>query len=164
MKSFCQKHFLILFSLLLFSCGGSNTESILVIDSLLNYTLDLQARISSPEIQRLHEFQQEITLKLDEAAEDSLPARTEYASLQRSFDQCLSACSRYHEEAYMIEVELRELKKYAGGRKSDADSIRNKIAYEKELIEDLSVRIDTSIVFATQQARDFYVLRSLIKE
>jgi hypothetical protein len=130
-------------------------------DSLLGLTLALQLKIGSPEIQRMHDFQEEIDSDL--AFLDSYPDEdtsvNRYRELYNGLGQCMKACSQYHEEAYMLESSLREIMEQAGLKKSGPGALEKRLEFETDNYRDLSTRIDSSLNQAIRQAEIFYILK-----
>jgi hypothetical protein len=130
-------------------------------DSLLGLTLALQMKIGSPEIQRMHDFQEEIDNDL--AFLDSYPDEdtsvNRYRELYNGLGQCMKACSQYHEEAFMLESSLREIMEQARLKKSVPGALERRLDFETDNYRDLSTRIDSSLHQAIRQAETFYSLK-----
>jgi len=135
-------------------------------DSLLGLTLDLQSRISSPEIQRLHDFENEISNDLailsDTPEEDT--SMVKYLELYNGLGNCMQACNQFHEEAFLMENSLLEIIDQVQGKNPDRHKLRERLQFEKDNLLDLSGRIDSSIDLALQQAEIFYALKPEINK
>jgi hypothetical protein len=130
-------------------------------DSILNLTMDIQARISSPEIQRMNDFQLEINTDLefleDIESDDTILVR--YRDLAEGLGQCMQTCSHYHEEAFMLEASLRVILEQIRLKDPDLEDLQAKFNYEIENYQDLRKRIDSSLIIIGQQAEIFYSLK-----
>ena len=144
-------------------------------DSLVLLTLELQQRISSSEIQRLSEFRDEIILDLDslgirddistDAEEIILPPGElimQYVELNRDLVYCLQACSQFHEEAFMLETTIQEIKVQSGVKGADQDVLMELLEEEWLRYDDLACRIDSSIENVNHHSRLFYSLKPAI--
>ena len=152
-------------------CGQQPDQPLVdEVDSLVQMTLELQQRISSPEIQRLSEFQNEILFDLGQLG-DSLSTEAEmnagppfetvdlYIDLNESLNNCLRACSQFHEEAYILETTLEEIKEMALVRDADLEALQERLEAEWEIYHDLNTRIDSSLKNAVYHAKIFYSLK-----
>ncbi|MFC2112065.1 hypothetical protein ACFLTA_02250 [Bacteroidota bacterium] len=130
-------------------------------DSLVNLALDLQSRIGSPDIQRLHDFEEEITLDLEMLTQ--LPEKDtsilKYLTLQNGLGQCMHACNQYHEEAFLLESSLREIMEQVESKEANLKDLEKMLDFEIENYIDLSKRIDSSLDLAIHQAETFYSLK-----
>lgn len=135
-------------------------------DSLLELTMELQSRISSPEIQRLQEFQELINqdLELIESFPEENPSLVRYRELSIGLGQCMQACNQFHEEAFMLESSLREIMDLSHLKDADLKSLESRLQFESENLKDLSQRIDSSIRLALRQAETFYSLKPEIDQ
>jgi hypothetical protein len=135
-------------------------------DSLLRITLDLQSSISSPGIQRLHDFEIEISKDLvtlsDIPEEDT--SMVKYLELYNGLGNCKRACNQFHEEAFLLENSLLEIIDQVQGKKPDRHKLRKRLQFEKHNLLDLSTRIDSSLDLALQQAETFYALKPEINK
>ena len=139
----------------------TKNEIYTVADSLLSLTLGLQLKISSPEIQRMHDFQQEINrdLPLLKPIVDKDTSVTSYMELYNGLGQCMHVCNQYHEEAFMLESSLREIMDQIQSREADLKSLETRLQFEIDNYRDLSRRIDSSLNIAIRQAETFYRLK-----
>ena len=138
-------------------------------DSLLALTLVLQSRISSPEIQRMHDFQEEINedLSVLSPALEADPSIAKYLELHVGLGECLQACNQFHEEAYLLESSLLEIMDRVQSKEADLLKLYELLNFEIDNLEDLSGRIDSSMDLAIRKAEIFYTLKpeiDLIKE
>ena len=142
-------------------------------DSLIFLTLELQQTISSPDIQRLSEFQNEIIRDLNlietrrpglagELSERGPNILDQYLQLNQDLEYCLQACSQYHEEAYMLETTLAEIKEQLGQNGSDKEILRKMIQGEWMVYTDLALRIDSSIRNLELHSKVYYDLKPAI--
>ncbi len=135
-------------------------------DSLLNLTLDLQARINSPEIQRLLDFQDEINEDLailrPAAERDTLLIR--YIELYNGLGQCMEACNQFHEETFLLEYALRDIMEQVRMKNADLESLESMFLFELENFNDLSGRMDSSINLAMHQAEIYYAIKPGIRK
>ena len=133
-------------------------------DSLLRLTLALQAKIGSPEIQRMHDFQEEIGRDLsflgNPPEEDTLVTR--YRELYSGLGNCMQACNQYHEEVFMLESSLREIMDKSLAKGASPMVLNEILAFEMNNYNDLSGRIDSSLNQAIRQAETFYSLKPSI--
>ena len=141
-------------------------------DSLILLTLEMQQRISSPEIQRLSEFQDEIIRDLmnldDSVTYETAPAYGEgqssdlvgqYSELNKNLEQCLKACSYFHEEAFLLEKTLAEIKDRAELKGADQAQLRELLNAERITYFELVFRIDSSLENVKHHAEIFYNLK-----
>ena len=153
--------------LILGSCGQKEdpTELYLQADSLLTLVIDLQNRLGSPEIQRLHDFEQEINedIQAFEELDEEAPILVRYLDLRNGLGQCMQACNQFHEEAFFLESEVRELIEDIRREESDPGKVRELLDFELGIYTDLSARIDSSMELAINQARIFYQLKPEIE-
>ncbi len=130
-------------------------------DSLIGLTMALQSRIGSPEIQRMHEFQEEIIEDLSKLMpvpeEDT--SYIKYQELYNGLGQCLQSCSRFHEEAYMLETSLREIMVQIHSKEADPEKLYEQLQLEIDNYENLSARFDSSMSLAILNAEIFYSLK-----
>jgi hypothetical protein len=129
-------------------------------------TLELQARISSPEIQRMHEFQLEIDADMEllgETGSQEEPLH-QYRELYTELGDCMKACNHYHEEAFLLEDALRGMMEAMNEQNANQSKIREQLKYETANYLDLRERIDTSLAIAQRQAEIFYGLKPMIEE
>ena len=130
-------------------------------DSLIGLTMVLQSRIGSPEIQRMHEFQEEIIEDLSKLIpvpkEDT--SYIKYQELYNGLGQCLQSCSQFHEEAYMLESSLREIMEQILSKEADLDKLHELLELEIDNYENLSARLDSSMNLAILNAKIFYSLK-----
>ena len=144
-------------------------------DSLILMTLELQQKISSPEIQRLSEFRDEILSDLDSLEikvdpssadeEDRLPSNDlikQYSALNKNLAHCLKACSQFHEEAFMLETTIMEIKGQSEVKDADQDTLRELLEREWSVYADLAYRIDSSIENVNHHSKLFYSLKPAI--
>ncbi len=141
-------------------------------DSLIFLTLEMQQRISSPEIQRLSEFQDEIIRDLGNLNNppnhgsdtvhgegQSFDLKGLYTELNENLAQCLRACSYFHEEAFLLENTLKEIKDRDAAKDSDQAELRELLNAEWTIYFDLISRIDSSLENVTHHAEIFYSLK-----
>ena len=164
---------LLLLAFLLYFCKPQQkSELASAVDSLILLTLEMQQRISSPEIQRLSEFQDEIIIDLgnlnDTIADGTNPVAGEpgssdllgqYWILNENLSQCLRACSYFHEEAFLLENTLTEIKNQAELKGADHSGLWELLDTERSIYSDLSFRIDSSLVNVSHHAETFYSLK-----
>jgi len=135
-------------------------------DSLLRLTLVLQSRISSPEIQRLHDFEIEISKDLvtlsDTPEEDT--SMVKYLELYNGLGNCMQACNQFHEEAFLLENSLLEIIDQVQGKNPDRHKLTARLQFEKDNLLDLSTRIESSLDLALLQAELFYALKPEINK
>ncbi len=142
-------------------------------DSLIQLTLDLQKAISSPGIHRLSEFRDEIIRDLElvetrhpkmamEEAGQEASAIDLYMKLNLDLEHCLQACSQFHEEAYMLETTLSEIKGHLGQKGADEEILQDMIAREWMVYSDLATRIDSSIRNVELHSQVYYSLKPTI--
>ena len=133
-------------------------------DSLLRLTLELQSKIGSPEVQRLHDFQEEIGRDLSMLG--NLPVTDtsilRYRELYTDLGHCMQACNHYHEEAFMLESSLRDIMDRSLAKESIPPELEEILAFEMDIYNDLSLRIDSSLDQAIRQAGIFYSLKPRI--
>ena len=140
---------------------GQQHRIFITADSLLNLTLELQSRIGSPEIRRLHEFQEEINGDLSALSgyTEENAAYAGYLGLYEGLGQCMQACNQFHEEAFLLESALREIMEQIQMKETDPRDLEELLQFETENYQDLQVRIDSSIELAVRQAELFYTLK-----
>jgi hypothetical protein len=135
-------------------------------DSMLGLTMQLQSRMGSPGIKRLHDFEDEIIFDLAVLSllpeEDTTLAK--YLELHNGLGQCMQACNQFHEETFFLESSLRDIMKEVELEGSDLQSLEDQLKFELENYMDLSVRIDSSIALAMRQAEIFYSLKPEIEK
>ncbi len=144
-------------------------------DSLTALTLELQQKISSPEIHRLSEYLDEILLDLDsmdlrddisiqgdEVALSSADLIKQYLALNQDLAHCFEACNQFHEEAFMLETTILEIKGKAGLRGENQDALRKMLDGEWSIYKDLANRIDSGIKNVNHHSRLFYSLKPSI--
>ena len=128
--------------------------------------MDLQSRISSPGIQRLHDFENEISNDLailsDTPEEDA--SMVKYLELYNGLGNCMQACNQFHEEAFLLENSLLDIIDQVQGKKPDRHTLIARLQFEKDNLRDLSTRIDSSLYLALQQAETFYSLKPEINK
>lgn len=159
---------LLLLPLFFARCGHKNyhQEIYAGADSLLELTLELQARLGSREILRLDNFQQEITKDLSAlpAGLEGNPSIGRYRELSDGLGQCMKACSQFHEEAFLLETSLREIQERAGQEETNRQELTEQLDFEKKIYVDLFLRIDSSFARAIRQAELFYTLQPEIQK
>jgi len=141
-------------------------------DSLILLTLEMQQLISSPEIHRLSEFQDEVIRDLgilnDPITHGTDPARGEeqpsdllgqYSALNYNLGQCMRACSYFHKEAFLLENTIKEIKERAEIKGADHTQLRELLMAEWTIYYDLFFRIDSSLENITHHAKTFYSLK-----
>lgn len=130
-------------------------------DSLIGLTLVLQSRIGSPEIQRMHDFQEEINENL--AMLTPVPKEdttiVKYLELHDVLGQCMQACNQFHEEAFLLETSLYEIMDQVQSKDADPEKLHELLQFEIDNYEDLSRRIDSSLDIAIRQAGILYTLK-----
>jgi hypothetical protein len=163
---------LLLVHMLYFCKPQQKSELASAADSLILLTLEMQQRISSSEIQRLSEFQDEIILDLGKlndtltsgtnplpAEEGSSDLLRKYRLLNEDLAECLRACSYFHEEAFLLENTLTEIKNQAELKGVDHSKLWALLETEERIYSDLSFRIDSSLVNISYHAETFYSLK-----
>lgn len=130
-------------------------------DSLIGLTLVLQSRIGSPEIHRMHNFQEEINedLVILAPAPEEDTTIVKYLELHNVLGQCMQACNQYHEEAFLLETSLHEIMDQVQSKDADPEKLHELLQFEIDNYEDLSSRIDSSMDIAIRQAGIFYTLK-----
>jgi len=137
--------------------------------------MELQQKISSPEIQRLSEFRDEILSDLDSLEikvdpssgneEDRPPADAlvkQYIALNKDLAHCLQACSQFHEEAFILETTIMEIKKRPVEKGTNMDILRELLDGEWSVYTDLANRIDSSIENVNNHRKFFSALKPAI--
>jgi hypothetical protein len=76
----------------------------------------------------------------------------------------MQACSQFHEEAFLLETTLREIMDQSSTEGADLKSLQELLIFEKQVYEDLSLRIDSSLRSAMDQARTYYVLKPMVEQ
>ncbi|MFC2081204.1 hypothetical protein ACFLR8_03240 [Bacteroidota bacterium] len=151
----------ILFSLTLCRQKENQHEIYMEADSLVALTMVLQSRIGSPEIQRMHEFQEEIDKDLSSLS--AVPIKDtsllKYQELYNRLGQCLQACNQYHEEAYLLESSLREIMVRIQSKEAELVNLHELLHLENDNYAKLSRRIDSSMDLAILHAEVFYSLK-----
>ena len=135
-------------------------------DSILSLTLYLQSRLGSPEIQRLHDFEDEINsdLAVLSRLHEEDTSLSKYLELHNGLGQCMQACNQFHEEAFFLESSLREIMDKVESNDSDLQSLEDLLKFELDNYLDLSIRIDSSMALAIRQAEIFYSLKPEIEK
>ncbi len=135
-------------------------------DSLLSLTMDLQSRISSPEIQRLHNFEDEINSDL--AILSQLPEEDtsliKYLELHNRLGQCMQACNQFHEETFFLESSLMEIMDQVENKDPDIKHLKEVLKFEMDNYRDLLIRIDSSMDLTIRHAKIFYSLKPEINK
>jgi len=164
----------IIFNIIFAGCKNDpSADKIIEIDSLLDVTLNLQKMISSPEMQRLNDFSIEIVNDLSiftDSVLQGFPPNVmtqeleKYISLQAEIENCLSACKNYNEEVFLIENNLTDLRKKLVVDPTNPEEIVESINTEKELLNDLFIRIQSNIGNIEKHIEEFYYLKPKIDE
>lgn len=162
---------LIVVMILLCQCRTSlRSELAIEADSLVKLTIEIQQRIASPEIQRLGEFRDEILQDLETMGDSAIRAVRDlkpglldaYAELNAEMEKCLHACSQFHEEAFMLESTLMEIRDRAGIQDADRTALKELLDAEWIAFSNLSERIDSNLEKVEQHSRVFYELKPRI--
>jgi hypothetical protein len=136
-----------------------------LIDSLITRVEEIQAEIGSPEIQRINDhietIRSDITLLAGRGYDTSINQQMiwTYRSLDNELNSCLRSCSRYHEEAFMIESSLKEIRSMLGRRQADPAAMETRLQIEKELLADLKRRVDSTRLSVELRVRAYYRLK-----
>lgn len=146
-------------------------DKISEVDSLMAITLNLQKKISSPEIQKLNDFSSEISNDLSlftdpglqEFSSDKMTKELEeYIILQADIENCLSACKNYNEEIFLIENNLIDIRNKLTTDYEYPEKIGELIDTEKVLLDDLFMRIDSSLNYIDKHLEQYYYLKPKI--
>ena len=136
-----------------------------VIDSLIAQVDEIQAKIGSPDIQQINEHS--VTIRDDIARlagrgyDTSISQQIiwTYRSLDDELNSCLQSCNRFHEEAFLIESSLKEIRAMLGRRQADQAVLGTRLQSEKELLGDLKRRVDSTRSAAEFHVRTYYRLK-----
>lgn len=143
------------------------------VDSLMALTLNLQKKISSPEIQKLNDLSSEISNDLSLFTDPDLQEFSsnkmtkkleEYITLQTDIENCLSACKNYNEEIFLIENNLTDIQNTLTSDFEYPEKIGELIDTEKVLLDDLLMRIDSSLNYIDKHLERYYYLKPKINE
>lgn len=144
------------------TAGSENS----LLDSLLKATVDLQDRISSSEIQQLGDLYREIEEDLNQLnklsgllSADEQILLNNYLALDSLLGECFGACSKFHEELFIIETDLQELHSLYEKRQTDTVGIENRILAEKSLLEEFSGRLESAITLVPVHMLHFNELK-----
>lgn len=134
-------------------------------DSLRKALNEIQSVLGSPEVQRIDEISRQVRKDLelvpseDSVAEPDQGIVNAYEMLGAGLDSCLSSCSRYHEEAYMIESSLEEISDLMKKNGADPREIKTRLAAESLLLEELSQRIEATLTYKEIRLRQYNNLK-----
>ena len=142
-------------------------------DSLISLTMDIHKIVSSPEVQRISEFQAEIINDLNILDNDTLlvsgnfpePVKAklrQYNLLYQYLEHCLQACNNYHKEAYILEGTIIEIRDMTKQKVADTSALRELLNEEWSYYYDLASRIEKSVEDVYRQAEKFYLLKPSI--
>ncbi len=175
-KIFNRKfHYLLFICLIIFPrCHtGLPEEKIREADSLLSLTIELQKKISSPEIQMLNDFSYEIEKDLSFFIDTNLhefpPAimtkeLEAYINLRDDIENCLAACNKYSEEVFLIENNLRDIRDELTRKNKNPEELERLIENEKELLDDLMLRIQPNLSILNDHIESYQALKPLMDE
>jgi hypothetical protein len=137
-----------------------------LLDSLLQVTSTLYARISSTDIQRLDDFYAGIEEDLNylEGLSNHLPLAEQrllddYQILENQFGGCLRACGKFHEELYLVETNLQQVRLLLDKKQLNTASADDRIEEEEQLLGELNNRIDNAISLISAHVQDYYELK-----
>ena len=138
------------------------------IDSLIILVDEIQARIGSPEVQRLNELYEEIQggfIRLSGSGFDTIinmQIILSYRQLDKGLNSCIRSCNRFHEEAFMIETSLREISTLLEKRQGNPDEIETRLKNETELLKDLRRRVDSTRLSTGLHVSNYHLLKPRI--
>ncbi len=165
---------LFIFCIILPRCKSDLPEDkINEVDSLMTLILNPQKKISSPEIQKLNDFSSEISNDislftdpdLQEFSSDKITKELEeYITLRADIENCLSACKNYNEEIFLIENNLIDIRNKLTTDYEYPEKIGELIETEKVLLDDLLMRIDSSLSYIDRHLEGYYYLKPKIDE
>jgi hypothetical protein len=165
---------LLIFCIIVPRCKSDLPEDkINEVDSLMALTLNLQKKISSPEIQKLNDLISVISNDLSLFTDPDLQEFSsnkmrkeleEYITLQADIENCLSACKNYNEEIFLIENNLTDIQNKITSDFEYPEKIGELIDTEKVLLDDLLMRIDSSLNYIDKHLERYYYLKPKIDE
>jgi len=161
---------LLLATLITCSCRPDKKKGLSsdIIDSLILGLDKIQADIGSPDIQRLNEFYEEIRDDLTSlpdsvsGAHGNIQTIQSYRQLDNKLNSCLQSCSRFHEEAFLIESSLEEITSLLEKKQENRKEIETRLHDEAELLADLKRRVDSTRALSELHIRSYYELKPLI--
>ena len=86
----------------------------------------------------------------------------EYAGLQGDIENCLAACKKYNEEVFLIENNLRDVQDRLYINNKNSEELERLIKTEKDLFDDLLLRIENNIDFIDRHVEKYLYLKPLI--